>query len=125
MSEPKVEFDLQNAPQEILEQFDQFRRWFEFREDVKTPSMQTFEGVLAPGSELNLYVPGVVFGYSGMTQYTGGYWAPITFSTTAQIGRCYFALELDNENGNFLKLATNVANSIATGYRVTVMYRDA
>lgn len=126
MSEPKVEFHLNEIVDEpTKEQFDQFRRWYEFREDVKTPSMQVFTGFLVPDSEVLLHVPGVVVGYSGMTEYSGGYWAPMYFSTTVQVSRLYFGLETDNTEGSYVKVVSNSANARELRYRVTILYRDA
>jgi len=125
MTEPNVDFELAGIEDsKIREMFDQVRRWFDFRDDVKTPAMQTFSGILAPGTSIVLYVPGVVVGWSGMTEYSGGYWAPMYFSTTNQVSRLYFGLDTGNVNGSSVKILSDPANARALGYRVTLMYRD-
>lgn len=126
MTEPKVEFDLNNINDpEILKVLDDVRRWYEFREDISTPAMQTFEGTLEDGQEIRLYVPGKVYGYSGMTQSGGGdYWIPMLFSAAVLSNQCYFALELDNLDGTFVKVrcSTTTANA-SRDFRATVFYR--
>lgn len=122
MSEPRVEFDLNNIEDpQVREQFDQFRRWYEFREDRNTPAMQTFEGTLSDGEEVRLYVPGEVYGYSGMTTFASlNVWMPMLFNRTDLGNQCFFSLDTDNSEGDFVTV------KCATGgpkrYRATVMY---
>lgn len=125
MSEPKVEFDLNSLPSGYdKEIFDQLRRWHEFREDRGTPAIQTFEGTLIDDAEQRLYVPGQIYGYSGMSQITGGYWVPMTYSAAVQFNVCYFGLETENQRNNFLTVRLNSTTSGASkSYKVTVFYR--
>ena len=125
MSEPSVEFFLDRIENPHRWQFDQIRKWFDFRKSSGAPTPQTFTGVLAPDTEIRLHVPGVVYGYSGMSETTGGYWVPMTYSSTVQSGICYFALETENDDGSFVKIRSHSTNTSDFRYRATVMYRDA
>ena len=128
MSEPKVNFELHNVEDRpIREMFDQFRRWHEFREDNGYPSLKTFTGSLSHQQEVLLYVDGLVYGYTGMTQnQTLNLWTPMFYSVGVINGQCYFSLELDNEFGNYVKVrCQNTTNNRSLIYRVTLFYRDA
>lgn len=126
MSEPKVEFDLNNISstnQELLKVLDGIRRWFKFREDRGTPAMQSFKGSMGPGEQVNLFVPGKVYGAVGMTQFsTNRYWIPMAFSIGVAGDRVGFGIETDNSEGNFVTLRTASGNDREYGYRVTVFY---
>jgi len=129
MTEPKVEFDLNSMKTENIELMkilDDLRRWHEYREDRNTPAMQTFEGELSGVSEVRLYVPGKIYGYSGMSTTTGDYWVPMTYSAGVQFNVCFFGLETDNDEGNFVKvrLSSTSAND-SKKYRVTLFYLGA
>ena len=125
MTEPKVEFDIARLNDDFIkEQFDQLRRWHEYREDRRAPAMQTFQGELDIGGEVLLNIPGKVYGYSGMTTNGGTkYWQPMVFSLAVPGAFCYFALELDNVEGSFVKIR-NGSTADSHSYRATVFYRD-
>jgi len=128
VTEPKVEFFLREInDRPTQEQFEQLRAWHEFREDNAYPSVKTFTGTLGHQEERYLYVDGFVYGYSGMTQNQSlSYWAPMLYSVAFPSGQCFFALEQDNEFGNYVKIrCQNVSNTKSLGYRVTLFYRGA
>jgi len=128
MSEPSVEFDLKNISGEVREQFDQLRRWFDYRDDRRAPSMQTFTGQLEDNEESLLYIPGVVYGYSGMGEreqsgVVAG-WNPMAYNTVATpSGTIGFTPYLENPLGSFVRVYCNTTGS-SLRYRVTVFYRD-
>lgn len=122
MSEPSVDFELAGIKDDKVRQmFDHIRRWFDYREDRRSPSMQTFTGELENLGEINIEIPGVVYGYSGMTTYSGLYWIPMIFSTGTN--RCYFGFEPDNTNGSFVQVKCGSTTG-SQKYRVTIFYRD-
>jgi len=126
MPEPRVEFFLDQIPDHITrEQFDQIRNWFTYREDRNTPSMQAFTGELQPGTFVKLYVPGVIYGYSGMSYRRQEYWSPMVYTGGAQFNQCYFAADDENIDGKSLKIESASTNLIGLQYRVTIFYRDA
>lgn len=123
MSEPKVEFDLTKIEDDsIRSMMDDIRAWYEYRDDRKTPAVQTFEGELETSEEIFLEVNGNVYGYSGMTtRGNGDHWVPMEYSAAAPSNRCYFALELDNVNGTFVKVRCNSTNGTQK-YRATIFF---
>lgn len=124
MTEPSVDFELSGIKDpESRGMFDQIRRWFDFREDVKSPSMQTFTGQLDDGESIRLHVPGVIYGAIGMTLITNGHWIPMQYG--APSNECGFVFSTDNTKGNFVVVeceGSSLRNSLP--YRVTVFYRD-
>lgn len=123
MAEPKVEFDISGIIDEkVKEQFDQFRRWFEFREDFRYPAMQTFEGILEDNTYVDHYVPGTVYGATGRTEVLGAnkYWANMIAQSGA--GRNYISAQVDSPNNNAVRVYGN-SNAEALRYTLTVFYR--
>lgn len=124
MSEPKVEFDLQGMVDEAVKlQFDQFREWFEFREDRGTPAIQTFQGELEDDQDVEHYVNGEVYGAVGFTQVLGAgnfkYWAPMT---TSGAGRNYISANTGDASNNSVRVYGN-SNFGTLKYTLTVFYR--
>lgn len=124
MAEPKVEFDLTKIDDEsVKELFDQLRRWFEYREDRGSPSMKTFSGELSIGDEIDLFIPGVVYGAVGYTQISvTRSWILMSVSSIAS--KNYFGTDPSNTNANYVRVKGNSSDGSALGYKVTVFYRD-
>lgn len=127
MTEPKVEFDLNGIEDDdVREQFDQFRRWYEYREDRGTPAMQTFDGTVATDEVRSHSVPGKIYGYSGMALQSGALWRPM-FTPTGPSGTgsaAYFTNSVDNVDGNLIHVKGGTLSSYDYPYRITVFYRD-
>ncbi len=129
MTEPSVDFELAGIEDpKSRTMFDQIRRWFDFREDRKYPSMQTFTGKLDNNGEIDLKVPGVIYGYSGFGERPLGgvptYWDPMMFSVGGvSSGRIGFLGDLENIDGSFVRVFCN-SDGPALRYRVTIFYRD-
>lgn len=127
MSEPKVEFDLKGIEdKDTRDQFDQFRRWYEYREDRGTPAMQTFDGVLLTNEVRGHTVPGKIYGYSGMSLQSGAIWRPM-FTPTGASGTgsaAYFTNSGDNTEGNQVHVKGGTLPNYDYPYRITVFYRD-
>lgn len=127
MSEPKVEFELDKiTDDELRRQFDQFREWYEFREDNNTPAMQTFEGDISANQRVEHSVDGEVYGVVGMAQrYSSStekfYWTPIDeVSGTGQL--VYFSFNSSYEPNDTVRLWNrNTTKSLK--YTLTVFYR--
>ena len=124
MTEPKVEFDLNNMTDEVREQFDQFRRWYEFREDNQYPAIQTFSGILEPSERRTLNLVGDVFGAVGYTTGIGGYWRPMEVSASLANAAHFWDSNPGSTNARAVEIRGGSNTDQSYSYRVTVFYRD-
>jgi hypothetical protein len=129
VSEPKIDFDVANIKTqdyELLKLIDDLRRWFNFREDRRTPAMQTFEGALRSNGIAKHYVKGKVYGVVGWTQNRGDVdWRPMKTFPDNTPGGCSIFTTTENEGAvdGVVEIRGGLWPTEETSeYRITVFY---